>query len=294
MMEEYKIRNQDEEEIVEQSIYGESQFREMIRWLKDRQGFELSAQITGSWLQTGDFFKGRGKVLKKFDGTMFDSRFFLLLNEGNMGKDDILIGRRIVEISSRKPIKPFQTFTQSMDKELKDSIEESIRPNVFVFDNSFKKDTQNQVFFRNEDYDRAITWLESFTKKYEISCHIEGILVDQNRQIPCIITGTVKSVNEKEIFIQLWDAFNPLDPLDDEAKEWLSRDWTIQVAQIGVNKVHPKFMLFEIGEELALTKKVLNVEDVKVTLGGRVIIHDVNFSRPKRGNSWNHRRIWCR
>jgi ABC-type multidrug transport system ATPase subunit len=105
--------------------------------------------------------------------------------------------------------------------------------------------------------------------------------MSEERQIPCIITGTIKSVSDKEIFIQLWDAFDPSDPLNDETKEWLSRDWIIQVSQAGLNKIHPRYMLFEIGEELALTKNVLNVENVKVVLGGRTIIHDVNFNVQK-------------
>ncbi len=159
---------------------------------------------------------------------------------------------------------------------------ETLQPNVYVIENYFKKDMQNQVFFRaNQDYDRAITWLESFLKKYEVSCHIEGIMMAQDRQVPCILTGTVKSVDDHDIFIQLWDAFSPADPLNDEIKEWLSRNWTIQISQTGLNKVHPHYLLFEIGEELALTKKVLNVENVKVELGGRVIIHDVNFDVQK-------------
>ncbi|MCP4763474.1 MAG: ABC transporter ATP-binding protein, partial [archaeon] len=59
------------------------------------------------------------------------------------------------------------------------------------------------------------------------------------------------------------------------------KNWIVQVSKVGLNKIHPEYLVFEIGEELALTKKVLSVEDVKVVLGGRTIIHDVNFEIQK-------------
>lgn len=116
---------------------------------------------------------------------------------------------------------------------------------------------QHQTFFRNREYDRSIDFLTSLIKKYEVNAYIEGILVSKTKQIPCIITGMVKSVVGKDIYISLWDAFDPTDPLNDETKEWLTRDWIIQIGQMGINKVHPKYLLFETGEELSLTKKVL-------------------------------------
>ena len=269
----------DDDEIIEESVFGINQFKDMIAWLKDRQGYTMDCQITGKWAQTDDFFKGRGRILKKYDGSLFSDTLYLLLNEGNVGKEEILIGRRIIEIHSRKLVEPFKGIKKILKNEtLIEQVSETINPNVFVIDNEFHKDVQNRVFFRNSEYERAINWLQSFTQKYEVSCHIEGVLVDKNRQIPCILTGTVKSVNDSnEIFVKLWDAFDPSDPLNDETKEWLTRSWTIQVSQSGIPSVHPKYMLFEIGEELAMTKKVLSVNDVKVVLGGRTIIHDVNF-----------------
>ena len=117
--------------------------------------------------------------------------------------------------------------------------------------------------------------------KYEVSTHIEGVLVSKGRMIDCIITGTIEGVGDNEFFVQIWDAFDPSNPLDDDTKEYLTKEWHIQVSRTGINKVHPSYILVEIGEELALTKRVLDVQNVKVVLGGRTIIHDVTFQLEK-------------
>lgn len=266
-------------DIEEQSIFGENQFDELIQWIFDRKNFEIYCNITGKWA-TGDFFKGKGKILKRYDGNIFTTSLYVLLEEGDLGKEDILIGRKVIRIkrpstlSARKIGRNIQKIIQ---KDTPD-VPAVLTPNTYVLTNRFKKDLQNQVFFRAEqDYEKAIEWLHSFTQKYRVSCHIEGVLVSGDKQIQCIVTGTVKEVAERQIFIQVVDAFDPSDPLNDETKEWLTREWVIQVSKTGLDKVHPEYMIFEIGEELALTRKVLTTENVKVELGGRVIIHDVNF-----------------
>lgn len=268
-----------EGEIEEQSIFGENQFDELIEWIFDRKNFEIYCNITGKWA-TGEFFKGRGKVLKRYDGNIFTNSLYILLEEGDLGKEDILIGRKVIRID-----RPSTFSAQKIGRNIQKLIQRDtpdvpavLTPNTYVLTNRFKKDLQNQVFFRaDQDYEKAIEWLQSFTQKYRVSCHVEGILVSSDKQIQSIVTGNVKEVAEREIFVQVVDAFDPSDPLNDETKEWLTRDWVIQVSRTGLDKVHPEYMLFEIGEELALTRKVLVIEDVKVELGGRVIIHDVDF-----------------
>ena len=149
----------DEEEIVEESVFGNTQFEEMIEWVKERANFELQCKVTGKWTQTGDYFKGEGKLLKRYNGNIFETGLYVLINEGNLGKEDILIGRRIIEIFPKKAIQPFEGLKGSLSKK-KPGREvgeyESIDPNVFVIENGFKKDIQNQVFFRNSEYDRAL------------------------------------------------------------------------------------------------------------------------------------------
>ncbi|MHA1871881.1 MAG: ABC transporter ATP-binding protein [Promethearchaeota archaeon] len=284
------IKRIEDEEIVEESVFGEYQFDEMIEWLNQRNNFNIKCEITGVWTLTNEFFKGKGIILKKYDGTIFYNKLYILLEEGDLGTDNILIGRKIIEISRPIQIAPLKKLA-IISKNIKKIVNrrrkmpadiELLKPNTYVLKNSFKKDMQNKVFFRAEiDYDKAIDWLNNFTQKYKVSCHIEGILISEEKQVQCIVTGIVKNVTDKDIFIQIEDAFDPSDPLNDETKEWLTKDWTIQVSRTGLNKIHPEYMLFEIGEELSLTKKVLTVENVKVTLGGRVIVHDVNFEIEK-------------
>ncbi len=154
-----------------------------------------------------------------------------------------------------------------------------ILPSTYVLRNHFKKDLQNQVFFRGEqDYDSGLEWLRSFTQKYLITAHVEGVFITEKTQLQCIVTGTVKEVTDKEIFIEVMDAFDPSDPLNDDTKEYLTRGGVIQISKVGLNKVHPEYLIFEMGEELALTRNVLSAKDLKVRLGGKMIIQDVNFS----------------
>ncbi len=284
-MEEYSINmirpDEEDDEIVEKSIFGADQFDEMIEWMIDRQSMKLNVQITGTWTQTKEFFKGYGKVLKKHDGVVFPTNLYVLLKEGELGREDILIGRRVIRV--RRPAPPIgMKLVKKMHKMIQNrdlrEPEERLIPNTFAFENRFKRDSQDQVFFRADyDYERALNWLLSFTKKYKVTCHIEGVLISEERQIECILTGTVENVANGEIFVRLWDAYDPNDPLDDNTKEFLTKKWVIQVSRTGLNKVHPKYLIFELGDELELSKKLLDVKDVKVTLGGRVIIHDVNF-----------------
>ncbi|MHA1775689.1 MAG: ABC transporter ATP-binding protein [Promethearchaeota archaeon] len=274
-----EIQKENEEEIVEQSIFGRNQFQELIEWLKARKMFLINCEITGMYNQTEQFFKGRGVILKRYDGQVFPNTIYILLNEGDIGKDDILIGRRIIEITNQQPIQPFQAFAfAQLDIS---ELPETITPNVFVLENSFKKDLQHQIFFRNREFDHSLHFLTSLIKKYEVNAFIEGVLVSKDKQIPCVITGTVKSVVGKDIYISLWDAFDPTDPLNDETKEWLTRDWIIQVGQQGINKVHPTYLLFETGEELSLTRQVLTTKNLSVSFSGRKILDNVSFNLEK-------------
>lgn len=275
------IKSNESDEIVEEAIFGSNQFREMLNWIKSRKGFQLHCKITGNWTQTGEFFKGNGIILKKFNGEVFQDALYLLLQEGDIGKSNILIGRRIIRIQDKQVIHPFQSSSKFINSNIYKQIPQTIEPNVFVIENYFKKDMQNQNFFRSKDYDNAVEYLSTLIQKYEVNAYIEGILFGKNRQIPCIISGTVQNVANEELFISLWDAFDPTDPLNDDTKEWLTRDWTVEVSQAKMNKIHPQYLLFETGEELALTKKVLNVKSLSVTLGGRDIIKDVNFELNK-------------
>jgi len=269
----------DDEEIIEESVFSKRQIDGMLDWVNARKSFELNCNITGTWSLTGAFFKGQGKILKKFDGSIFQDRFYLFLTEAELGKDEMLVGRRVIEIQYKHRLLPLQIIRKTA-KKLERTVQnppEIIEPNVFVLQNAFKKDLQNQTFFRNRDFERAISMLSPLIQKYEVNAYIEGVLIAKDRQMPCIISGTVKKISKKEIFISLWSAFNPTDPLNVDMREWLTQNWIIEIGQEGINKIHPKYMIFETGEELAFTKRILSVKDLTVVLGGRTIIHDVNF-----------------
>lgn len=92
-------------------------------------------------------------------------------------------------------------------------------------------------------------------QKYEISVCVEEILATRDEQIPWIITGTLKTTDNSDLYVNLWDGFNPYNPLNDDTKEWFSRYWKIQVSKTGINKIHPKYVLFEFDEELSADKK---------------------------------------
>ena len=188
------------EEIVEQAIFGKNQFKEMIAWIKNRKGFQLECRLTGNWTQTGQFFKGNGILLKRHDGNIFPDSLYILIQEADIGKSNILIGRRIIEVRSSLPIKPFQRKERRKIDALK-KIPEIIEPNVFIINNRFKKDMQNRNFFRSKDFEGALDYLSTIIQKYEVNAYIEGILFGKDQQIPCIITGTVQSVTDKQIYI---------------------------------------------------------------------------------------------
>ena len=234
----------------EEATFGASQFKDMSEWINNRKEFELECKITGEWSTTKNFFKGSGYILKHSLGNINENTLFIILYEGDIGKEDILIGRRIIEINESKIIQPYQ-----IGKENSQELNEIIEPNVFVLRNNFKEDLQNRIFFRSSEFDQALLWAKLFIKKCEISVYVEGILFGREKQIPCIITGIVKSTDINDLYVNLWDAFNPYDPLNDDTKEWFTRNWTIQVSPTGFNKIHPKYILFEIDEELSLTKK---------------------------------------
>ena len=70
--------------------FRQNQFNEMLNWMIDRQNVELDCKITGKWMQSGEFFKGSGKVLKRFDGKIFPKDLYILLTEGDIGKEKLL------------------------------------------------------------------------------------------------------------------------------------------------------------------------------------------------------------
>ncbi len=65
----------------------------MVAWMAERQSLELHCQITGKWVSTNEFFKGSGKILKRHDGKIFPNEVYILLSEGDLGKEEMLIGR---------------------------------------------------------------------------------------------------------------------------------------------------------------------------------------------------------
>jgi hypothetical protein len=245
------LHSNEEDQTYEEATFGVSQFKDMSEWIDSRKDFELECKITGEWSTTKNFFKGSGYILKHSSENINENTLFLILHEGDIGKEDILIGRRIIEINNSKKIQPYQN-----GKESSQDLNEIIEPNVFVLRNYFKKDLQKRIFFRNSEFDQALSWAKLFIKKFEISVFVEGVLIARKKQIPCIITGTVKTTDDKDLYVNLWDGFNPYDPLNDDTKEWFTRNWTIQVSQTGINKIHPKYILFEIDEELTLSKDV--------------------------------------
>ena len=162
---------ENEQEIVEESIFGQKQFNEMIEWLNERKSYEVQGEITGIWTISDSFFKGRGRILKKYDGSVFQKEVFVFFEEGTIGKEDILLGRKVAHIRrssamlSMTDIESVQSFVIGAGSQRYEKIP-VILPSTYVLKNYFKKDLQNQVFFRGEqDYDAALEWLRSFTEK---------------------------------------------------------------------------------------------------------------------------------
>ncbi len=251
------------DEIVEESVFSPSIFDDAMQWIKEREPYLLNVEISGTWEQNQKFFRGEGQLLKQWTGSTFENELYIMLTGGQIGEEEILVGRRIIHVTN--PEKKEATIKEIAFKNL-------------LLRNSFIRDTQDRIFFRAGEYDKALSWLETFLQKYNINCLVEGIFISGNKAIRCTVSGAIKKIAAKEIFVQIEDAFNPDDPLNEDYKLLLTREWIMQIAQKGNDKLHPTYIMFEIGEELRLTEKVLDVKDVKVVLGGKTIIHDVNFS----------------
>ncbi|HMF34194.1 MAG TPA: ABC transporter ATP-binding protein [Candidatus Lokiarchaeia archaeon] len=258
-MEEPKI----EEEIVEESVFSPNIFDDALDWIKNRQSYMIGVEITGTWDKDKRFLRCEGTLLKQWTGDMFENEIYLMLTSGEIGEDDILVGRRIIRLPNPR------------DK--KAGLKELTFQNL-VLRNSFVRDNRDRLFFRVGEYDKLINWLETFVQKYTITCLIEGVYVSESKTMRCSVSGTIKKVAEKEIYVEIEDAFNPEDPLNEDNKLLLTREWIMQIALRGTNKLHPAYLVFEIGEELRLTDKILDIKGLSVTLGGKNIIHDVNFS----------------
>jgi ABC-2 type transport system ATP-binding protein len=251
------------EEIIEESVFSPSIFDDALEWIKERESYVINVEISGTWENTQKFFRGDGLLLKQWTGKMFDNELYIMLIGGQIGEEEILIGRRIIHINP--------------PQQKQAAIKEITFKNLLLR-NTFIRDSQDRIFFRAGEYEKALLWLEAFIQKYTITCLIEGIFVSGGKAIRCTASGTIKKLASKEIFVEIEDAFNPEDPLNEEYKLLLTQEWIMQIAQKGDNKLHPTYVIFEIGEELRLTERVLDVKDVKVVLGGRTIIHDVNFA----------------
>ncbi len=254
---------ENSDEIIEESVFSPSIFRDALEWIREREPYILNVEISGTWEQTQKFFRGEGQLLKQWTGKTFENEVYIMLTGGQIGEDEILVGRRIIHVTN---------------PEGKEATIKEIAFKNLLLRNSFIRDTQDRIFFRAGEYEKALSWLETFLQKYAITCLIEGIFVSGNKAIRCTVSGAIKKIAAKEIFVEIEDAFNPEDPLNEEYKLLLTREWIMQIAQKGNDKLHPTYVIFEIGEELRLTEKVLDVKDVKVVLGGKTIIHDVNFS----------------
>lgn len=252
-----------EEEIVEESIFSPAIFNDALEWIKNRESYLLEVEISGIWEQDQKFFRCVGVVLKQWTGAVFDNEIYLMLTGGELDIDEILVGRRIIRV------------VDPIDKKV--GVHEVSFQNL-VIRNTFTRDMRDRCFFRIGEYDKAIAWLESYVQKYNINCLIEGQYISERMNSRCTVSGAIKKVVDKEIFVEIEDAFNPEDPLNEENKVFLTREWIMQIALKGMKKLHPNYLVFEVGEELHLKERILEVKGLSVTLGKKNIIHDVNFS----------------
>lgn len=256
------IRKDGMESLIEEAIFSATQLDELFLWLKDRQNYLIEVEITGQW-HTGEYIKAMGVILKKFTSKIYENSLYLLLEEGELGKENLLVGRHIIRIP--------KNFKKQKEKLM-------LIPNIIVLKNRFKVDRQELIYYKGKEYHKAIEWLENFLPRYSITCLLEGVLFSEHKVENVSVSGTVKGLFERDIYIEVIDVFDPLDPLNEEYKEYISLDWVMQVSnKSDIGKVQPKRIIFQVGEELALSKRVLDVKNLKVVLGGRTIIHDVNF-----------------
>ncbi len=165
------------DEIIEESVFSPSIFDDAMQWIKERESYILNAEISGTWVKTQKFFRGEGQLLKQWTGKTFENEIYLMLTGGQIGEDEILVGRRILHVTN---------------PEGKEATIKEIHFNNLLLRNAFIQDTQDRIFFRAGEYDKTLSWLEIFLQKYTINCLVEGIFVSGNKAIRCTVSGAIK------------------------------------------------------------------------------------------------------
>jgi len=269
---------------VEEAIFaGIKQFKEIIEWLSVRMDRKIEFRITGTWKGAENYFTASGQLLKRYDGEIFENDLYLLLESGDIRKD-IAINTRFLHFSRPRTINlPKGRFKRKQPKSTPDLDDKKDKTEIetIVLLNTFKNDTLDSMFFRKEDYNKALSWMKGLLNRYKIKVTLQGYLVTPSGKINCIANGFAKLEQDGYFFADITSACNLDDPEDTSILGFLKERWLFKIGFEGFNVLEPEYLFFELGEDDIGAEKVLDVKNLSVSFGEKKILDDVSFSIDK-------------
>jgi len=262
---------------VETAIFaGSSQFDEIVVWATARKSQQLTFKITGTWGSQEHLFSAEGIYLKSWRGDVFPNDIYLLLTRArvNQPKGDLYCPRFLHLQRPRTFIRQksmHQAKFPQKDTDFFDTI---------LMENSFQRDLQDSMFYRQKDFVIAAEWTKDFIQSYTVSITVEGLLHLAGRKTTrCLINGVVRHQQENDLFVEIQDAFNLDDP-EDQIAEFLKVAWLFRVSQQfkGANWIEPKYIFLSLSSHQETSTDALRVRNLSVSFGKKQVLRNVNFT----------------
>lgn len=260
-------------ERIEESIFASNQLLEAIKWVNNREDYNLSFRIMGNWIENMNidsiesnpgYFYGEGRILVKWSGKSFQNDLYMIIDRASVGEIGDITVPRFIHLSRAM-----------ISDELRLSID-----NIILF-NKFKRFTQNTLFFLKNEFLIAYDQITALIEKFEIKITVEGeVTSNEGKKIPAIIKGSVKHTQNKEIFMEVVDIINldKKEKSNDILNKTIRKRWLFRVATNGKNRIKPNYIFIELGENIGATEKALDVKDLYVAFDENVVLHgNVNF-----------------
>ena len=267
-----------EEDFCEQGEFTPSQFNYLLEWTNQRKLYHLKARVKGIREGDGKPIELEGKVLKTQEFNFY-TRSLLILSEClTMGGETMDVPFFLEVRKSRLKIY-FERMFQKEKKELNPKnvyfsikkLEESFKIKEFIIINEFVEDEGHEVYFRGEDLEDSLEWLEIKAKRYEIQGIFDGTLNGEK----FLLRGKLDQLKGRSFRVRIKELFK-VSLFGEENTPGKTKDLTIELSS-GDDAFNPKLMYFSLKESKEKLKEVIKVKNLSVSFGDNEVIKDASF-----------------
>jgi len=144
----------EQEAFFEEAFFTGRNIGRAVQWCKDREGNVIEVRVQGVWRESGEHFRGKGRLLEAYSGFL-SSYIAVLLESGKRGGDWVRKGSVVTVGGPRS-----KCDVQALN---------------LVFRNYLKRDTSQMEFFDANHFASALRWLRRNILLRRVVGKVEGV-----------------------------------------------------------------------------------------------------------------------